>query len=116
MEDYLIELAWEIQHYLDEDNYNYKSFGDFIDANIKIASQDNSEFKLLDRNAQKACLSFAFESIADGYGETSRHVRNIAESISYDYDQLDNTEPPAPPHNPMTETIDMFNFISDEEA
>ena len=116
MNEYLMELAWDIQHYLDDDNYKYDSFSDFIDANIKIASKENKEFKLLDRNAQRACLSFAFESVSDGLWETSRHVRNIAESISYDYHQMDITEPPVPPHNPLTETVDIFNFISEEKG
>ena len=46
----------------------------------------------------------------------SEHIRNITDSISYDQCQMDNTAPPAPPYNPMTETVDMFNVISDEET
>jgi hypothetical protein len=31
------------------------------------------------------------------YWETPKYARDIAESISYDYDQLENIDPPEPP-------------------
>ena len=43
------------------------------------------------------------------------YVGNVAESMSYNHDSLDNTVPPEAPHNPMTETVDMFNMIMTEE-